>query len=424
MSSIAVVGTGYVGITTAASMASLGHDVIGIDIDAGKVERLNRAEVPILEPGLTELVRDGLRQGHLRFSTDHADAAHAEFVFLCVPTPPTENGGADLTHLLDAARTLSPHLQADAVVINKSTVPVGSCARVQRELGRQDVHVVSNPEFLREGHAVQDCLQPDRLVIGSDDEAAAIRVFSLYRGVVTPLVVTDPATAELTKYAANAFLATKLSFINSIAAICEEVGADIGDVVLGMGHDKRIGAEFLRPGPGWGGSCFPKDTRALDAIAREAGYDFTLLRETIAVNEAQKHRVVEKVARLVPGPLGESRVAIWGLTFKAGTDDLRESPSLAVIDQLVAVGADVHAHDPAVDAGTTIEGVTIHKDPLDALDGAHALVLMTEWDDYRWIDPVEIVERMAVPNVVDTRNILNRASLSRAGCRLLGTGRS
>jgi len=424
MSSIAVVGTGYVGITTAASMASLGHDVIGIDIDAGKVERLNRSEVPILEPGLTELVRDGVRQGHLRFSTDHADAAHAEFVFLCVPTPPTENGGADLTHLLDAARTLSPHLQADAVVINKSTVPVGSCARVQRELGRQDVFVVSNPEFLREGHAVQDCLQPDRLVIGSDDEAAAIRVFSLYRGVVTPLVVTDPATAELTKYAANAFLATKLSFINSIAAICEEVGADIGDVVLGMGHDKRIGAEFLRPGPGWGGSCFPKDTRALDAIARDAGYDFTLLRETIAVNEAQKHRVVEKVERLVPDALADARVAVWGLTFKAGTDDLRESPSLAVIEQLVAAGADVHAHDPAVDAGTTIDGVTIHKDPLDALDGAHALVLMTEWDDYRWIDPLEIVERMAAPNVVDTRNVLNRASLTRAGCRLVATGRS
>ncbi len=424
MSSIAVVGTGYVGITTAASMASLGHDVIGIDIDAGKVERLNRSEVPILEPGLTELVRDGVRQGHLRFSTDHADAAHAEFVFLCVPTPPTENGGADLTHLLDAARTLSPHLQADAVVINKSTVPVGSCARVQRELGRQDVFVVSNPEFLREGHAVQDCLQPDRLVIGSDDEAAAIRVFSLYRGVVTPLVVTDPATAELTKYAANAFLATKLSFINSIAAICEEVGADIGDVVLGMGHDKRIGAEFLRPGPGWGGSCFPKDTRALDAIARDAGYDFTLLRETIAVNEAQKHRVVEKVERLVPDALADARVAVWGLTFNAGTDDLRESPSLAVIEQLGAAGADVHAHDPAVDAGTTIDGVTIHKDPLDALDGAHALVLMTEWDDYRWIDPLEIVERMAAPNVVDTRNVLNRASLTRAGCRLVATGRS
>ncbi|MBS1839196.1 MAG: UDP-glucose/GDP-mannose dehydrogenase family protein [Actinobacteria bacterium] len=417
-------GTGYVGITTAASMASLGHDVIGIDIDADKVERLNRAEVPILEPGLPELVRDGVRQGHLRFTTEHAAVGDAEFVFLCVPTPPAEDGRADLSHLLDAARTLAPHLQPDSVVINKSTVPVGSCARVERELGRQDVYVVSNPEFLREGHAVQDCLQPDRLVIGSADEAAAIRVFSLYRGVVTPLVVTDPATAELTKYAANAFLATKLSFINSIAAICEEVGADIGDVVLGMGHDKRIGAEFLRPGPGWGGSCFPKDTRALDAIARDAGYDFTLLRETIAVNEAQKHRVVEKVERLVPDALADAKVAVWGLTFKAGTDDLRESPSLAVIEQLVAAGADVHAHDPAVDVGTTIEGVTLHKDPLDALDGAHALVVMTEWDDYRWIDPDEIVERMSTPNVVDTRNLLNRASLSRAGCRLVSTGRS
>lgn len=424
MSTIAVVGTGYVGITTAASMASLGHDVTGIDIDADKVERLNRAEVPILEPGLPELVRDGIRQGHLAFTTGHSAVRDAEFVFLCVPTPPAEDGRADLTHLLDASRTIAPHLQPDAVVINKSTVPVGSCARVQRELGRQDVFVVSNPEFLREGHAVQDCLQPDRLVIGSDDEAAAIRVFSLYRGVVTPLVVTDPATAELTKYAANAFLATKLSFINSVAAICEEVGADIGDVVLGMGHDRRIGAEFLRPGPGWGGSCFPKDTRALDAIARDAGYDFTLLRETIAVNEAQKHRVVEKVERLVPGGLAAARVAVWGLTFKAGTDDLRESPSLAVIEQLVAAGADVHAHDPAVDPGVALPGVTVHKEALDAVDGADALVVMTEWDDYRWIDPVELVERMATPNVVDTRNLLNRASMTRVGCRLLSTGRS
>ena len=435
MSSIAVVGTGYVGLTTAASMASLGHSVVGIDIDADKVAKLTAAEVPILEPGLTELVRDGLRQGHLRFSTDHAEAAHVEFVFLCLPTPPAENGRADLTYLLDAARTLSPHLKADTVVINKSTVPVGSCARVQRELGRQDVFVVSNPEFLREGHAVQDCLQPDRLVIGSDDEAAAIRVFSLYRGVVTPLVVTDRATAELTKYAANAFLATKLSFVNSIAAICEEVGADIGDVVLGLGHDKRIGAEFLRPGPGWGGSCFPKDTRALDAIARDAGYDFTLLRETIAVNDEQKHRVIDKVRRLLDGPLEGARIAVWGLTFKAGTDDLRESPSLAVIAELVAAGADVHAHDPTVDPGTDLsratgiaavgpDALTIHKDALDAADGAQALVVMTEWDDYRWIDPAELVERMAAPGVVDTRNLLNRSSLARAGCRLLSTGRA
>ncbi len=425
MSNIAVVGTGYVGITTAASMASLGHSVVGIDIDESKVEMLSRAEVPILEAGLNELVRDGLRQGHLRFTTDHAEAADAEFVFLCVPTPPDEDGRADLTHLLDAARTLSPHLQPDAVVINKSTVPVGSAARVQRELGRQDVFVVSNPEFLREGHAVRDCLQPDRLVIGSDDEAAAIRVFSLYRGIVTPLVVTDPATAELTKYAANAFLATKLSFINSIAAICEEVGANIGDLVLGLGHDKRIGAEFLRPGPGWGGSCFPKDTRALQAIAADVDYDFTLLRETVAVNDAQRHRVVGKVGRLSSVPLDQARVAVWGLTFKAGTDDLRESPSLAVIDVLLEAGADVHAHDPTIDpASDVIEGVTLHDSPLDAVDGAHALLLMTEWDDYRWIDPAELVDRMAEPNVVDTRNLLNPASLTRAGCRVVGTGRS
>lgn len=423
MGTIAVVGAGYVGLTTSASMASLGHEVIGIDIDEGKVLRLNRGEIDILEPGLEDLVREGLRGGRLRFSSTHGDVADVEFVFLCVPTPPAVDGRADLVHLVAAAEAIGPHLRTDSVVLIKSTVPVGSSRVVERAIGRQDVSVVSNPEFLREGHAVYDCLNPDRLVVGAVDESMAIRVFALYAGIVAPLVVTDPATAELTKYAANAFLATKLSFVNAIAVICDEVGADIDDLVLGLGYDKRIGAEFLRPGPGWGGSCLPKDTRALAAAAADAGYDFTLLSEVIAVNERQIARVVEKLTEALSRPLSGSTIAVWGLTFKAGTGDLRESPALAVAMVLEAAGVTLRGFDPTVDSATVIGAMTIEDDPVSAARGAHAVLLMTEWDEFRWIDAAELAEAMKGDLVVDTRNILRRGSITQAGLRYVGTGR-
>ena len=302
-SRIAVIGTGYVGLTTGACLSLLGHEVVCADIVPEKVERLSRGEIPILEAGLDELVREGLQSGDLLASCSGAEGAvkTAEFIYLCVPTPQGADGSADLSYIEAAAREIGPLLQPEAIVINKSTVPVGSTRVVEQALGRSDVSVVSNPEFLREGSAVHDFLHPDRVVIGAEDQGAAIRVAGLYLGLAAPLQVTDPASAETIKYASNAFLATKISFVNAIAAVCEAVGADVNDVVLGMGYDKRIGNAFLRPGPGWGGSCFPKDSRALVRIAEDAGYDFDLLKGVITVNEEQFDRVADKIERRAGG---------------------------------------------------------------------------------------------------------------------------
>lgn len=420
---IAVVGTGYVGLTTGACLAHLGHDVTCVDVDAVKVERLSAGDVPILEQGLDELVTEGLRSGNLRFTTDTPAAAKAaEFIFLCVPTPQGEDGSADLSYIEAAAREIGPHLRPDSVVINKSTVPVGSTRVVGRALGRGDVFVVSNPEFLREGSAVHDFLHPDRVVIGCDDQAAAVRLASLYLSLAAPLMITDPASAETIKYASNAFLATKISYVNAVAAVCEAVGADVNDVVLGMGYDKRIGHEFLRPGPGWGGSCFPKDTHALVRIAEDAGYDFDLLRGVIAVNEEQFARVATKVSDQVGGSLDGVRVAVWGLTFKARTDDMRDSPSLEVIRRLNEAGAVVRAFDPAV--SKQLEGIEVVEDAYAACEGAEVLVVLTEWDEFRWLDFDKVAELMAARRVVDARNLLDRQPLIRRGFSVVGIGRA
>lgn len=424
-SDVAVLGAGYVGLTTAACLAHLQHTVVCIDIDDERVQRLQRGEVPILEQGLDELVAEGLQSGLLRFTTDMAEVAGAEFVYLAVPTPQGVNGSADLSYIEAAAREIAPHLAPEAVVINKSTVPVGSTNVVGQELGRGDVFVVSNPEFLREGSAVHDFLHPDRVVIGCEDQAAAIRVASLYMGLAAPLMVTDPASAELIKYASNAFLATKVSFVNAIAALCEGVGADVSDVVLGMGYDKRIGHEFLRPGPGYGGSCFPKDTRALVHIAEDAGYDFDLLRGVIAVNEEQFVRVVHKVLDAVGGSLEGVPVAVWGITFKARTDDVRDSPSVAIMRRLAALGAEVRAHDPAVHGPLDeLTDVQVLDDPYAVCEGAQVLVVLTEWDRFRWLDFDKVRSVMAEPRVIDTRNLLDRQVLRRRGFAYTAIGRS
>jgi UDPglucose 6-dehydrogenase len=422
MSRIAVIGTGYVGLTTGACFAHLGHEVICADIDVDKVDRLNRGEIPILEPGLDRVVEEGRASGRLTFVLGAAKAAaQCEFVYLCVPTPQGADGSADLSYIEAAAREIGPVLPADAVVINKSTVPVGSTKVVERALGRPDVSVVSNPEFLREGAAVDDFLHPDRVVIGADNQSAAVRVASLYVGVPAPLMVTDPASAETIKYACNAFLATKLSFVNAVAAICEAVGADVNDVILGMGYDKRIGHEFLRPGPGWGGSCFPKDTLALIAIAEEHGYDFHLLRGVVAVNNEQFARVADKVLKAAGGAQGK-RIAAWGLTFKARTDDLRESPALEIIGRLVDAGAEVRAYDPAI--SRPMPGIEVCPDPYAACEGADVLVVLTEWDEFKWLDMDKVREVMASPRVVDARNHLDRSALLRRGFTYQGIGRS
>jgi UDPglucose 6-dehydrogenase len=422
-STIAVIGTGYVGLTTGACFAALGHTVICADIDEEKVARLNRGEIPIVEDGLERLVAEGRREGRLSFVVGAAAAAaRAEFAYLCVPTPQGEDGSADLSYIEAAAREIGPVLAPESIVVNKSTVPVGSTRVVERALGRSDVHVVSNPEFLREGSAVNDFMKPDRIVIGSDHQSAATRVASLYIGIPAPILITDPASAETIKYAANAFLATKLSFVNAVAAICEAVGADVADVMLGIGYDTRIGHDFLQPGPGWGGSCFPKDTRALARIAEDAGYDFHFLKGVLAVNEEQFERVADKVERIAGGSVDGARIAVWGLTFKARTDDLRESPSLEVIRRLRERGARVVAYDPAVHHD--LDGIEVTSDPYAPCEGAEVLVVLTEWDEFRWLDFDKVRDLMAAPRVVDGRNLLDPAALKRRGFVYDGIGRS
>ncbi len=426
MTKIAVIGTGYVGLTTGACFAHMGHQVVCADIDPAKVESLRRGVIPIVELGLQELVEEGIAGGRLTFVLGAANAAaDCEIAFLCVPTPQGDDGSADLSYIEAAARQIGPVLPYEAVVVNKSTVPVGSAKVVERVMGRPDVKVVSNPEFLREGSAVQDFLKPDRIVVGCDDQAAALKVSSLYDGISAPVIVTDPASAETIKYAANAFLATKLSFINAIAAICEGVGADVNDVVVGIGSDKRIGQDFLRPGPGWGGSCFPKDSRALLKIAREAGYHFDLLDGVIAINDEQFERVADKIRVAAGGDLSGATVAVWGLTFKARTDDLRDSPALQIIRRLVAAGATVQAYDPTVDgpkAGLPTD-ITISDSPYSACSGAHVLAVLTEWDEFRWLDIAKVAEVMTGRAIVDARNLLERNDWRRASFDYQGIGR-
>ena len=426
MTRIAVIGTGYVGLTTGACFAHLGHEVVCADIDAVKVERLSRGEIPIVEHGLELLVQQGLSSGRLSFVLGAANAVtNCEIAFLCVPTPQGDDGSADLSYVEAAAAQIAEALPYEAIVVNKSTVPVGSTKVVERVLRRPDVRVVSNPEFLREGSAVDDFLKPDRVVVGCEDRAAAIAVGALYDSVRAQVIITDPASAETIKYAANAFLATKLSFINAIAAICEGVGADVNDVVVGMGYDKRIGSEFLRPGPGWGGSCFPKDSRALLKIANDAGYRFDLLAGVIAVNNEQLDRTADKIRVAAGGDLTGRTVTVWGLTFKARTDDLRDSPSIEIINRLLAMGATIHAFDPTASGpkpGIPAE-VVLFDDAVAATVGADVLAVLTEWDDFRWINPASVIEVMAGRQIVDARNLLERSQWRRAGFIHQGIGR-
>lgn len=422
MATIAVIGTGYVGLTTGACFAHLGHDVICADIDEDKIAMLNRGEIPIVEQGLDKIVEEGMRSGKLRFVVGAANASkHCEFHYLCVPTPQGPDGAADLSYLEAAASEIGPHLPANSIVVNKSTVPVGSTRVVASKLGRPDVSVVSNPEFLREGTAVSDFLHPDRVVIGSEDQEASIRVGTLYAKVPAPVMVTDPVSAETIKYASNAFLATKLSFVNAIATLCERVGADVNDVVLGMGYDQRIGKQFLKPGPGWGGSCFPKDTIALTKIAADAGYDFSILTEVVRVNNEQFDRTAEKISHALAGG---KNLAVWGLTFKAGTDDLRDSPSIEVLKRLVGDGIEIVAYDPAVDSPPAdLPFITVVADPYTAVKGADALAILTEWDEFRWLDFDQVAEAMANRSIVDGRNLLDRSVLMRRGFTYRGIGR-
>jgi UDPglucose 6-dehydrogenase len=423
---IAIIGTGYVGLTTGACLAHLGHEVVCADVDPEKIAKLENGVIPIVELGLAELVAEGMASGRLSFVVGSVEAAKScDIAFLCVPTPQGEDGSADLSYVQRAAEEIAAVLPFEAIVVNKSTVPVGSTKVVERSLKRPDVKVVSNPEFLREGSAVQDFLKPDRVVVGSDDQAAAMKVASLYDGLSTRVIITDPASAETIKYAANAFLATKLSFINAIAAICEGVGADINDVVVGMGSDKRIGENFLRPGPGWGGSCFPKDSRALIKIAEDADYSFDLLKGVIAVNDQQLNRVADKIRIAAGGSLSGKIVAVWGLTFKAGTDDLRDSPAIAIIERLMKFGARVQAFDPTVtDIRTGIPNdLVIASSSAEATAKADVLAVLTEWDEFKWVSPSTVAISMSGKEIIDARNLLDRKDWERSGFTYQGIGR-
>lgn len=433
---VGVVGAGYVGLTTAACLAHLGHRVVCADIDEARVERLRTGAIPIVEEGLEDLVAEGLSSGRLSFEVGAAAAATgAEAVFLCVPTPQGTDGGANLRFLTAAAAQISPALAPGALVVNKSTVPVGSTTAVEAVLRRDDVDVVSNPEFLREGTAVRDFLHPDRVVIGADDIDAGKRLAGLYTGLDAPVILTDPASAETIKYAANGFLAMKISFVNAIAAMCEAVGANIDDVVEGIGSDSRIGRQFLRPGPGWGGSCFPKDSRALVKIAADYGYDFTMMKGVIDVNEEQKRRMVAKVRRAVgarPGaPLDDTLVGLLGLTFKAGTDDLRDSPAIAMASSLLAAGARVRAFDPTLPPGVdgpradVCAGIELQSSVLAVARGAQVLVVATEWPEFAKVDLVALRAAMAPDaTIVDTRNLFDPDVVRTAGLRYDGVGRA
>ena len=433
-SRLGVIGTGYVGLTTGACFASMGHHVVCGDIDQRKVDMLNAGHIPIVEAGLEQVVADARDAGRLEFVLGaEAAVADADIVFLCVPTPQGEDGSADLSYIKTAAAQIAPLLKRNAVVVNKSTVPVGSTIAVEEVLQRTDVYVVSNPEFLREGTAVSDFLLPDRVVIGSNDRGAAEKVAALYNGIDTPIIITDPSSAETIKYAANGFLAMKISFVNAVAAMCEAVGADVAAVIEGIGSDNRIGRQFLNPGPGWGGSCFPKDSRALVKIAEDHGYNFSMMRGAVEVNDEQRRRMIDKVSRAVGrhhSNLKDVTVGAMGLTFKAGTDDLRESPALAIIAELRNAGARVRAFDPTTcgelspHQAIALDGIELCSTLIEVADSADVLCVFTEWPQFANIDLQDVVARAgAGVTLVDTRNMFDPESVKRVGLGYDGVGR-
>jgi UDPglucose 6-dehydrogenase len=426
---VAVIGSGYVGLTLSASLALLGHEVECTDKSLDRVAQLSRGHVPIVEEGLTELIGQMLAARRLRFGANNRRAAaEAEFVFLCLPTPMGGDGRADLSFVQQVAEEIGPHLRPGAVVVTKSTVPVGTGSLVISALQRDDVHVVSNPEFLAEGTALRDCLRPDRIVVGAASQAIARTVAELYGPFAQARsILTDVASAELIKYASNAYLAVRLTFVNSMAEMCELAGADIRSVAKGMGADHRIGTAFLQPGPGWGGSCFPKDTEALVYTADLLGCDLALVKAAIAINAQHVNRVADKVVAMLDGDVGGKRVALWGLTFKAGTDDRRQSPAVEIARRLAHLGAAVHAYDPTVPAGTaglsgSLPEIEVHASPLSACQDADALVIGTEWAEFAAVDLTALASVMNDPVVVDARNLLDPVSAVSAGFRYSGIG--
>jgi UDPglucose 6-dehydrogenase len=436
---VTVIGTGYVGLVTGACLADAGNTVFCLDVDKGKIARLNEGQIPIFEPGLEPVVKRNREAGRLRFSTDvAASVAHGELQLIAVGTPPGEDGSADLQHVVAAARAIGRHMQGYKVVVTKSTVPVGTADKVKQAIIQElkkrgtgsDFTVVANPEFLKEGAAVEDFMRPDRIIIGSDDARAVALLRQLYAPFQRNrerVIVMGVRSAELTKYAANSMLATRISFMNEVANLAEAIGADIEEVRRGIGSDPRIGYQFLYAGAGFGGSCFPKDVKALQRSAGEAGHPLKLLAAVEAVNEAQKHVLAGKIRRHF-GSLSGKTIALWGLAFKANTDDLREAPSLSLIDDLTREGASVQAYDPAAghEARKLFEkngNVKIVDSAIDALEAADALAIVTEWQEFRSPDFAAIREKLKTPAIFDGRNLYDPAAVRAQGLEYFPIGR-
>jgi UDPglucose 6-dehydrogenase len=429
---ICMVGTGYVGLVTGACLADFGMNVVCVDKDEAKIQALQRGQIPIYEPGLEAIVAKNERAGRLRFTTDLKTAIENSLaVFIAVGTPPRPDGSPDLTFVKQVAEAVADYMNGYKVVVTKSTVPTGTGRMIEQTIrnrnGEHEFSVVSNPEFLREGSAVDDFLRPDRIVIGASDARAIEVMKEIYSPlylIETPFVVTDVASAELIKYASNGFLAVKISFINEIARLCEIMGADVHDVARGMGLDGRIGPKFLHPGPGFGGSCFPKDTSAAADLARQNGYTFRIIEATIEVNRETKARMIGKVREVV-GDLKGRTAAVLGLSFKPETDDIRESPAIAVVSDLVQSGASVRAFDPAAMDNTRAQLPQLHyaRDAYDCADGADFLVLATEWNEFRALDLDQLAARLKSKIMIDLRNVYEPSEMRAAGWNYTGVGR-
>lgn len=434
MKKISVFGTGYVGLVGGACLADFGNDVICVDIDEEKINKLKEGVIPIYEPGLKEVVEKNVKLDRLSFTTDSKKAIEeTDVIFISVGTPQDEDGSADLQHVLKVAETIGENLNGYKVIVDKSTVPVGTGQKVKeviRKTAGEDAEfdVVSNPEFLREGNAVHDFLLPNRVVIGSETKKAAEIMQEIYKPLYllgTPMVVCDIETAEMIKYAANAFLATKITFINEVSEICERVGANVNDVAKGIGLDKRIGPKFLHAGAGYGGSCFPKDTNALKKIAEDVDYDFGILDQVIKKNEAQKRKMVQKIMKFEPD-LKDKTVAVLGLSFKPKTDDMREAPAIIIINEVLNKGGKVKTFDPvAMDNAKKIlpKEVQYCKNAYDAAEGADVLVLVTEWHDFRGLDLFKMAEILNKPQFLDCRNVYDPEEVKNAGLKYLSVGR-
>jgi UDPglucose 6-dehydrogenase len=432
---ICVVGTGYVGLVTGACFAEFGNPVTCVDNDAEKIEKLEQGEMPIYEPGLEDVVERNVKAGRLTFSTDlESSVRESLVVFIAVGTPQGDDGRADLSFVRDVARTVAENLNSYKVVVTKSTVPAGTGKMIRGIIEehmkeRHPFSVASNPEFLREGSAIEDFMRPNRVVLGTEDEQSAAILRDLYRPlflIETPIVVTDVITAEMIKYASNAFLATKISFINEMANLCEATGADVHGVAKGMGLDRRIGSKFLHPGPGYGGSCFPKDTRAIVEVARDHGVDLRIVNAVISVNDARPPQMVDKIREAVGGELKGKTIGLLGLTFKPNTDDLRESPAMAILDRLVEQGARVRAFDPIalpIVSRTSRSGVSYCEDEYDVARGADALVIATEWNQFRGLDLNRVKELLTSPTLIDLRNVYEPETMRERGFDYTGVGR-